>query len=144
MADKLSRQGPISTEWTLDQAGRQVTAALEPPPQIDLFATHEKVVLENFVSSVVHPKATAVDVFSLDWTIWDMIYLFPPKNLILRVLVHLRTFKGTANLVTPYWPNRPWFRELKRRNLQVVKLQSGLIQRTSEGEVPGPPGCGIA
>ena len=33
------RQGPISTERTLDQAGRQTIRSLIPPPQVDLFAT---------------------------------------------------------------------------------------------------------
>ena len=58
IADRLSRLGPISTEWTLDLAGRRTIRALQPEPQVDLCATHENAVLDSFVSPVEHPGFT--------------------------------------------------------------------------------------
>ena len=139
IADKLSRSGPISTEWTLDQVGRAFIHNLVPPPQIDLFATGENTVLENFVSPVREAGATDVNALGLDWNAWRVIYLFPPINLILKVVIHLRSFQGTAYLITPWWPNRPWFGELYKRARRVTKLKSGLVQNTPEGITFAPP-----
>ena len=43
VAHRLSRPGPVSKEWKLDQAGQQAVRALILTPQIDLFATYENV-----------------------------------------------------------------------------------------------------
>ena len=82
VADQLSRQGPIPTEWSLDPAGRSLIQSLVPPPQVDLFATFDNRVLDCFVSPVLHPQAAFVDAFTVDWSLWETIYLFPPTNLI--------------------------------------------------------------
>ena len=92
VADTLSRPGLVSTEWTHDQAGCETVRALIPTPEIDLLATFEKAILDNFVSPVAHPRATTVDALGLDRNSWGVIYLFPPVSLILKVLVILRSF----------------------------------------------------
>ena len=138
VADRLSRQGPIPTEWSLDNTGRALIQSLNPPPQVDLFATFENKVLDCFVSPVIHPQAAFVDALTIDWSTWDVIYLFPPTNLILTVLKTLRKFRGTAYLIAPLWPNRPWFGELNLRAHSSVKLNCSLTQLTPEGVAIAP------
>ena len=138
LADKLSRRGPISTEWTLDPQGRRTIRSLRPTPQVDLFATHENAILDLFVSPVEHPDAWGVDAFSLDWNTWDTIYLFPPISLISKVLVKIRPFKGTVYLVTPHWPTRIWFVEIFNKSHSMVPLRSKIWQNTTQGKVLAP------
>ena len=138
VADRLSRSGPISTEWTLDPAGCRAIRSLQPEPQIDLFATHENTVLGSFVLHVEHPRAWGVDAFSLDWSIWDRIYLFPPVSLISKVLVKIRLFEGVAYLVTPHWPRRVWFVKIQNKALSMVPLKSKIWQATPQGKVHAP------
>ena len=138
VADRLSRQGPIPTEWSLDQEGRDLILSLVPCPQVDLFATFENRVLDCFVSPVIHPQATYVDALTVDWSQWSVIYLFPPTNLILKVLIALRTFVGTAYLIAPRWPNRPWFGELNLRAHSYKKLDCSILQSTQDGIVLAP------
>ena len=138
VADRLSRQGPIPTEWSLDKVGRTLIQSLSPPPQVDLFATFENKVLDCFVSPVIHPQAAFVDALTIDWSIWDVIYLFSPTNLILTVLKTLRNFRGIAYLIAPLWPNRPWFGELNLRARSSKKLNCSLNQLTPEEVATAP------
>ena len=75
IADSLSRKGPVSTEWTLDDLSFHLINSLRPPPEVDLFATALNNRLPTYVSPVQDPKAVAVDTFLLDWNRWEMIYL---------------------------------------------------------------------
>ena len=78
VADSLSRQKPVSTEWTLDKTSFLTISQLQPPPEVDLFATRLNHQLPLYVSPFTDPKAVAVDAFRLDWNIWNTVYLFPP------------------------------------------------------------------
>ena len=109
VADGLSRDVPLPSEWSLDDLSFQLVCEREFRPEIDLFATRENRKLPRFVSPVPDPLAKGVDAFALQWDRWGSIYLFPPTNLLLRVLVHLQQFRGRAILITPWWPNQPWF-----------------------------------
>lgn len=62
-----------------------------------------------YVSPNLDSQATARDAFLQDWDKWRTIYLFPPLSQISKVLSKLLTFKGTAYLTAPKWPNRHWF-----------------------------------
>ena len=54
-------------------------------------------------------KALATNAFTQDWNQWSRVYMFPPTNMLLRVLSHLESFKGMALLVAPVWPNQNWY-----------------------------------
>ena len=109
VADGLSRNVPLSSEWSLDVHSFQLLCRREFVPEVDLFATRENHKVPQFVSPLPDPLAVAVDAFSLDWNRWRRIYLFPPSALILRVLVLLQHFQGQALLITPAWTNQPWY-----------------------------------
>ena len=109
VADGLSRNAPLPSEWSLDQESFALICNKEFVPEIDLFATRENSKLPRFVSPVRDPLAEGVDAFSVPWSRWHSLYLFPPTILLLRVLVLLQHHEGKAILVTPFWPNQPWF-----------------------------------
>lgn len=116
VADALSRDQPIDSEWSLDQDSFQWMCTLAAPPQVDLFATHENHQIPNYVSPILDPLAVGKDAFLLDWNRWEVIYLFPPRPMILPVLEKLNDFRGRAYIVAPFWPNQAWFPLLESRS----------------------------
>ena len=103
-ADALSRVTTIETEWSLDRESFRFIQTLVPDLQVDLFATAGNKKLPLYVAPNVDPQAVGMDAMSLDWNQWNKIYIFPPVNLMMKVLDKLRTFKGTAAIVAPLWP----------------------------------------
>ena len=134
IADGLSRSLPISTEWMLDKSSFKWILGRAPTPQVDLFATRENAQLPSFVSPVLDVKAVEVDALSIPWDRWRVVYLFPPTPLILKVLAHLETFKGTALLVTPDWPGQAWFPLLRRKARECLHLPDPRLSQIVAGE----------
>jgi hypothetical protein len=76
--------------------------------------------------------AEILDCFSCRWNS-ETPYLFPPVQIIDRVLQKIRTEKVTALLVVPKWPSQPWwtlFCQLVKSVLELGKTEHVLI--------PGP------
>ena len=134
LADKGSRPGPISTEWSLDPESFHEICVWAGTPQVDLFATRYNAQLCNFVSPCPDPSAIYSDAFSRDWNQWDSIFLFPPFVLLQRV-VNLRVYEGKGFIIAPYWPSAPWFPMLKLRCPHRRPLPTGhfLFQYTAQG-----------
>ena len=109
LADSLSRPNPVSSEWALDDYSFDLICQRFGTPSIDLFATRYNRKVPLFVSPVRDVEALAVDAFSLDWNQWNSLYIFPPVNILMRVLSYLDSYQGTTLLVTPMWPNQNWF-----------------------------------
>ena len=109
IADNLSRQGPSPSEWSLDRESFNWICRNIAQPQVDLFATRNNTRLPLFVSPVRDSAAVGVNALSLDWNQWEIVYLFPPTNLLSKVLNHLQSFRGKAILITPNWPNQAWY-----------------------------------
>ena len=107
LADQGSRPTPLPREWSLDRRSFKWLLRLAlrhgvPSPQVDLFATRYNTQLKSFVSPVPDPLAAEVNAMSLDWNRWQSIYLFPPVNLLSRILPLLWSFKGKGILIAPY------------------------------------------
>ena len=68
---------------------------------MDLFATAGNHQLPLYVAPNIDHQAAGVDALSLNWNQWERIYIFPPMNLMLKVLDKLKTFRGTAAVVAP-------------------------------------------
>ena len=100
LADKASRDGPISMEWSLD---RDSFKRIWGVP-LDLFAIPENSQLPQFASPCPDPCHLGCDALddSLDWNQLRSIYRFPPFQLIEEVLWKLRDFRGSGLLVTPF------------------------------------------
>ena len=80
IAGSISRKDPVSTEGTFDDASFQTIKILQPPPEVDLFATYVNHRLPMYVSPVRDPRLIAVDAFLQDWNKWKTVYLFPPRK----------------------------------------------------------------
>ena len=79
-------------------------------------------------------KAAAVDAFKTLWDRWKNLYIYPPANLISKVLAKITTFNlEKAVLVTPDMTTRPWFMSLKLMRVpsytMVVTLQQVVVDR---------------
>ena len=137
LADKASRGTPISTEWSLDETSFQILCEGLGTPQVDLMATLENAKLSRYVSPCPDKKACGIDAFSLDWNLWESIYLFPPFQLLPEVVLRLESFRGKGFLVAPLWPSALWFPLLVSRCPLRQQLREGhtLSQWTSQGEV---------
>jgi hypothetical protein len=82
--------------------------ALQVSPTVDLFAHNRNNKLPNFVARegpLAH-GASAVDAFEQDWSS-GLPYVFPPVQLLLRVLAKVRNENVRAVLVAPRWPSQP-------------------------------------
>ena len=136
-ADKGSRDKPVSTEWSIDLTTFAWICELVPSLQVDLFTTRDNARLRVFVSPCPDRLAVGVDAFSLDWNVWDSIYLFPPLQVLPEVVVRLGSFRGSGVLIAPRWTAALWFPGLARRCRSCLPLPRGhaLSQLTSRGLV---------
>ena len=141
LADQGSRASPIPTEWSLDRRTFKWLLRLAsrhglPRPQVDLFATRHNAQLSDFVSPVPDDWAVEVNALSLDWDVWTSVYLFPPVNLLNRLLPHLWRYKGRGILVAPFHAKAAWFPTLVARCPVRFPLPTShsLSQVTSRGK----------
>ena len=66
IADALSRNAPLESEWTLDKKSFQFVLQLGPNVQIDLFAMSENHQLPLYIAPNIDPKAVGVNVILQD------------------------------------------------------------------------------
>ena len=133
IADALSRNSTLQSEWSLDRGSFEWLAALTEHPQVDMFATQENTQLQCYISPIRDPQAAGMNAFLQDWNQWNSVYLFPPWSQILKVLEKMKSFKGHAILVTPFWPNQAWFpmcQNLFPRNVRIP--EPTLTQRVGQ------------
>ncbi|KAL0891810.1 hypothetical protein ABMA27_015076 [Loxostege sticticalis] len=134
IADRLSR-GKQPAEWhLLPQATAEVFQKWGHP-EIDLFASQETAVVPNYVSIDCRDRsANYTDAFSRPWK-YQLAWVFPPPNMIPRVLMHLNQAKGTYLIVAPEWPQAFWLQDLKSRCLdhphEIQNLSECLIDMTT-------------
>ena len=120
VADKVSRLGQyFQTEWSLLSEVFKTICSKWHQPQIDLFAMRFNNKLPLFVSPVLDPLATAVDALSLPWEDLDA-YAFPPAAILGKVVEKLQDFLcKRIILISPVWPNMPWFWDLVTMSSQI-------------------------
>ena len=129
LADQLSRDQILSTEWSLTYRDFQQILKLNRFLQVDLFATRLNHKLETFVSPCPDDMATEVDALTTNWEKWKHLYLFPPSPLISRALTKLsQTTFTSAVLVTPDTPTRPWYMALILQQVPSTVMEVRLQQ----------------
>ncbi|XP_063602946.1 uncharacterized protein LOC134778940 [Penaeus indicus] len=131
-ADTLSRQTTSSVEWALDQEVFQKIAQKYGHPQIDLFASHSNPRIERYLTRAEVTVEGGPDAFLEDWNKWKSIYLFPPPltSIMLRVINHLRSYKGKVLLIAPLWEAQPWIQYLLHWCPQPLPRTGKLLQET--------------
>ncbi|KAJ8030151.1 hypothetical protein HOLleu_26478 [Holothuria leucospilota] len=118
IADHLSRNGKINTEWALnDKIFLDITSVFGCP-DINLFATNEKY---RAVSWRYEPQAHATDAFSFTWTDHNF-YAFPPFSMIGRCLQKIELEQATGILIAPVWTTQASFVKLMELLIAVPLL----------------------
>ena len=147
-ADALSRMEvtgdyELKLEWFQRGIG-----ALGEAATLDLFAHNRNNKLPRFVAmpGPLAEGAVAMDAFDYNWTS-ERLYIFPPVQLILRILRRLQEEKVRAIVVVPKWPSRPWwplFREMALKTVELGEaeevLKPGLAMTGSHITLRLPPG----
>ena len=108
VADRQSRTFWDNMEWQLCPDKFKEICKVLGTPDIDLFATRLNHQLPRYVAWKPDPGAEAVNAFVVHWGNYYS-YIFPPFNLISRVLSKIDREKATAIVVAPFWPTQPWF-----------------------------------
>ena len=114
IADAQSRYFNSDTEWMLSSDNFACITRMFGQPAIDLFASRINHQFTPYVSWQPDGDAYAVDAFSLDWSSFALVYIFPPFSLLPRVLQKVEHDRATSILVYPHWPTQPWFPKLQR------------------------------
>ena len=132
-------------QWVFQWA----VACLQVTPSIDLFAHAENAKLPVFAAlpGKRAEGATYIDALTLDWSKLGLPYIFPPVQLIDRVLRKLQAEGVTAVMVVPTWTGHAWwslFREMAKVVVELGKDEKLLIpgprMRGSDTVKKLPPG----
>ena len=109
VADALSREAPLNTEWTLPQAAFADILRWEGPLEVNLMASPVNHRLPRWVSPFPHPDALAVDCRSIDWNTFGSFYLFPPPAMLPQLLHLILSCRSRRVVVIPWRPHNPSF-----------------------------------
>ena len=139
IADMLSRNDPLSSEWSLSSLDFKQILLLEPHLEVDLFATSFNNKLPTFLSPCPDKTAAGVDALATSWDKWKYLYMFPPTPLIPKVIAKImNSHFRRAVLVTQDTPTRPWFMSLQLRKIPSVPLTAQLSQIVVDKVVSRP------
>lgn len=108
-ADQASRHFHDDTEWSLDTHVYNSLITKWGKPEIDLFASRLNAKLPCYAAWKPDPSAYSIDAFTLDWSVYKLVYCFPPFSIIGKVLQKIIFAKTTAILVLPDWPTQFWY-----------------------------------
>jgi hypothetical protein len=88
---------------------RRGVESLRLEPAVDVFANSTNHKCQRLLALVggLAEGAVALDGLRYSWA-GELPYLFPPVQLIPRVLQKLRVEEGAAVMVIPEWLSRPW------------------------------------
>ena len=129
IADSLSRDAPWNqnVHWTGTHSN---LSSPRPGSSNGSFRDCVHHQLPLYVAPKVDPLTAGTDALSLDWNQWKNIYMFPRFNLMVKVLDKLRTFKGTAAIAAPLWPQSNWYPLVLELKLRLVPLPSPTLKQT--------------
>jgi hypothetical protein len=112
-ADKLSREFHDSTEWAIDQTLFDDIISRFGAPDIDLFASRINAKVTTYAAWRPDPGAAYIDAFTLNWSSFNLCYIFPPFSLLSRCLQKIRQERATGIIIVPMWPTQPWWSSLQ-------------------------------
>jgi hypothetical protein len=131
LADALSRIHTAGDYALRQDVFDHAIRAMQVTPTIDLFATAENAKRRRFVTwkGPSHPR----EAFSLPTWGNGLPYIFPPAQLLPRVLQRIRDESVNAVVVIPKWPSRAWWNVFRPLARIVVELGS-----EKQVLIPGP------
>ncbi len=135
LADKESRTHNYDIEWSLKKKWFDWIVSQFGKPDIDLFASRINKQLDNYVAWRPDPHARYIDAFSISWSDFYG-YLFPPFNLMSRVVSKLEADHASAILLYPEWTTQPWLPRLQQLvvGIPIVLPWDALILPQCPGE----------
>ena len=146
-ADHESRQFTENTEWELNPEIFEMICDKWGSPDVDLFASRLNNKVESYASWIPDPGASFVDAFSVNWSQFNLCYIFPPFRLVNRCVRKVRDEGARAIVIAPAWPGQPWYSVLKERGNYTLRLPpaAGNLQQnhTRRGRDLSPP-CQLA
>ena len=120
-ADTASRVYQHDLEWSIPDEVFKTICQKWGTPDIDLFASRLNHKVPKYCSWKPDPYAFAIDAFSIDWTDFNLVYIFSPTSLITKVLktwqdlqVSQEKTSHNAIIVAPCWTTQPWFPVLQQ------------------------------
>jgi len=120
-ADEASREKGLETEWSLEDSVFIAINKRYGAFQVDLFASRINHKVQKYVSWKKDAGAWRINAFSFSWT--NMFaYIFPPFNLILRVLQKIEAEEADCVMIDPVWKAQPWFPKLTNLLTEVPTL----------------------
>ena len=112
-ADLASRIFNDTTEWMLSKYFFRRLCYTFMTPDIDLFASRLNFQIKQYCAWQPDPGAFAIDSFTLDWSEFNCVYVFPPFSVVGKALQKIETDRATAIVVVPDWPTQPWYSKLQ-------------------------------
>ena len=107
-ADTLSREINENIEWMLNPSIFSNICERLGTPHSDLFASRVNKQLSVYFSYHPDDKAAGINAFAHKWNMF--VYIFPPFNLITRILRKLKEDRTEkAILIVPRWTVAPWY-----------------------------------
>ena len=107
-ADSLSRKINENMEWMLNPSIFSAVCKHLGYPKSDLFASRINKQLPVYFSYHPDGNALGINAFAHVWNMF--VYIFPPFNLITRILRKLKEDKTEkAILIVPRWTVAPWY-----------------------------------
>jgi hypothetical protein len=143
---RLERTGDYELRMDVYQ---HATTVLQVCPTVDLFAAAHNAKCQAYVvrPQTRQEQAMAVDAFQLPTWNEGLPYVFPPVQLIDRVLERLTREAVTAVVVVPKWSSQPWWSLLRQSAERILELGvekevlvPGPLMRASPTEKKLPPG----
>jgi hypothetical protein len=123
VADALSRLDRVGDYSLKQEYFRRGVEALGLESTVDVFANYTNHKCQRLLARPgrLAEGAVALDGLRYSWA-GELPYLFPPVQLIPRVLQKLRVEEGAAVLVFPEWPWRPWWNLMALGARKIVRL----------------------
>jgi hypothetical protein len=104
-------------------------------PTLDAFATRFSSKVARFCTKMRDPRAEWTDAFATPWT-GEVIYAFPPPQLIHRTITKAQTEGVTLLLVHPYVTQETWYSRIKNLRSWVTSTPAATMHYQREDMVP--------
>jgi len=109
LADALSKSIDYEDYSVTNLFFEEICSDFLQTPEVDCFASDWNAKTKNFFSLTFCPGTLGVDCFNYDWSLFGLLWLFPPPRLILQTFQFLKKCKAKGLLLTPEWRNSPFF-----------------------------------
>ena len=109
-ADLISRN-KVLPDWHLNKTVARKLFNMLGQPEVDLMATSRSNQVPQYYSALLDKEALGVDVFTQNWNMWRLAYVFPNPAMVELILNRIYQCNQTCHfiLITPWKPKAPWF-----------------------------------